>query len=148
MALRAALALADVCTMNFLVITFYEVVTKGIDIDGVHVHVKGKFYERRNSVWFWFGPFPRHNFTTAFRDETYDELISLGCSRYDHVLKPGGLVFTEGSRYQLSILRAGLVNQSQEFDYLFLSCTQVPLYSEKGSEHSIKFLHLQVLYIK
>jgi len=51
MALWAALALADVCTMNFLVIIFYEVVTKGIDIDGVHVHVKGKFYDRWNSVW-------------------------------------------------------------------------------------------------
>jgi hypothetical protein len=51
MALWAALALADVCTMNFLVIIFYEVVTKGIDIGGVHVHVKGKFYDRRNSVW-------------------------------------------------------------------------------------------------
>ena len=35
MALRAALALADVCIMNFLVIILYEVVTQGIDIDGV-----------------------------------------------------------------------------------------------------------------
>ena len=47
MALRAALALADVCTMNFLVIIFYEVVTKGIDINGVHVHVKGKLGPRK-----------------------------------------------------------------------------------------------------
>jgi hypothetical protein len=39
MALRAALALADVCTMNFLVIIFYEVVTQGIDIDGVTVSI-------------------------------------------------------------------------------------------------------------
>jgi hypothetical protein len=77
MALRATLALADVCTMNFLVIIFYEVITQGIDINGVHVHVKGKFYKRWNSVWLWFGPFPHHNFK-AFPDETYDDLISLG----------------------------------------------------------------------
>jgi hypothetical protein len=39
MALRAALALADVCTVNHLVIIFFRKrVTRGIDIDGVHVH--------------------------------------------------------------------------------------------------------------
>jgi len=32
----------------------------------------------------------------AFRVETYDDLISLGCSRYDHVLIPGGPGFAEG----------------------------------------------------
>jgi hypothetical protein len=38
MALWAALALADVCTVNQLVIIFFRKrVTQGIDIDGVHV---------------------------------------------------------------------------------------------------------------
>ena len=39
---------------------------------------------------------------------------SYKCSRSYHVLKPGGPVSSPRSRYQLSILRPGLVNQSQE----------------------------------
>jgi hypothetical protein len=41
-------------------------------------------------------PFPRHNFTTAFRDETDNDLIGLGCSKYDHMLIPGRLGLAKG----------------------------------------------------
>jgi hypothetical protein len=98
MALWAALALANVCTMNHLVIIFYK---EGHSGHGVHVHVKGKFYKRRNIRTLFgfgsvtFGPFLRHDFTMAFPDETYNDLISSGCSRSYHVLKPGGPGFTQ-----------------------------------------------------
>jgi hypothetical protein len=60
--------------------------------------VKNKFYNGEISETRSGGldPFPRHDFTTAFRDETYDDLISLGCSRYDHMLIPGGPGFAKG----------------------------------------------------
>jgi hypothetical protein len=64
--------------------------------------------------------YPHHNFITVFCDETYNDLIHLECLRFDHVLKPGHPVSTQRSHYQLSILRPGLVNQSQEyFIYIF-----------------------------
>src|ERR1700733_6777036 len=116
MALRAALALADVCTTNYLVIIFYfiaqalvvprrcgrsnltKMVTHGID--GVDVHVKNKFHNEKVKLakleLVGLDPFPRHDFTTAFRDETNDDLIGLGCSKYDHMLIPGGLGLAKG----------------------------------------------------
>jgi len=64
MALWAALALANVCTMNHLVIIFYEVITQGIDIDSMSMlranFTKGAISEL---CWLWFSPFPHHDFT-------------------------------------------------------------------------------------
>ena len=58
-------------------------VTQGID--GVHVHVKGKYYNKKekdwNSVWLSTDQCPHHNFTTVFCDETYGDPIILSCAK-------------------------------------------------------------------
>jgi hypothetical protein len=73
-------------------------VTHGID--GVDVHVKNKFHNEKVKLakleLVGLDPFPRHDFTTAFRDETDDDLIGLGCSKYDHMLIPGGPGLAKG----------------------------------------------------
>jgi hypothetical protein len=84
-----------------------------------------------------------HNFTAAFHDETYNDLIHPECLRFYHMLKPSSLGSTQGSHYQLSILRPGLVNQSQEYiriplvgmllDGLVNCCLTCGVYSFFGS---------------